>query len=50
MAVSLHEGDYALRQENSKKVVFQLKLTDSSLKAIESLEENLIVGISLSVQ
>ena len=45
MAVSLYEGDYALQQENSKKVVFQLKLTDSSLKAIESLEGNFAVSM-----
>ena len=40
MAVSLDEGDYALQQENSRKIVFQLKLTDSSLRAIESLGDS----------
>ena len=35
MAVELQKGGYALQQQNSKKIVTQLKLTDSALRAIE---------------
>ena len=45
MAVALDEGGYALQQENSKKIFFQLKLTDSSLRALEGLGDDVAVSI-----
>ena len=43
MAVELHEGNYALHQDTSKKDVIQLKLTDSALRAIEACQNNIRV-------
>nr|CAB3242122.1 RNA polymerase II elongation factor ELL [Phallusia mammillata] len=40
MAIELKEGDYALQQNNAKKIVLQFKLTDSALRAIEDFQES----------
>ena len=40
----MNKGNYALDQDTSKKIVIQLKLTDSALRAIEVCEENIRVS------
>jgi len=39
MAVQLHEGGYALAQNSAEKIVLQVKLTDSALRAIEEYHD-----------